>query len=90
MPLSFTRAAFRPDDRAPLVGIVYITLSLCPAIGAVVLPWAAWRAGAVHWWVPATAAVVAEYGLPFHSTAIELVVVAALTAASGVLGLRGG
>jgi len=73
-----------------LVGAVWMTLMLCLGLGLAVLPWAAWRAGAVHWWVPAlaTVAVVAEFGLPFHSTASEVVVFTALAAAYGAIGLR--
>ncbi len=79
----------RMTDSA-LVATVATTLFVCFAIGAAVLPWAAWRAGAVHWWVPvlATVAVVAEFGLPFHSTASEIVVFTALAAAYGAIGLR--
>ena len=49
-----------------------------------------WRAGAVHWWVPAlaTVAVLVEYGLPFHTTQIEVVVFTAWTVAFGAIGLR--
>ena len=73
-----------------LVGIVSTTLMLSFGLGAAVLPWAAWRAGAVHWWVPAlaTVAIVAEFGLPFRSTATEIVVFGALTTAYGAIGLR--
>jgi hypothetical protein len=67
-----------------------MTLMLCLGIGLAVVPWAAWRAGAVHWWVPAlaTIAVVAEFGLPFRSTASEIAVFAALGVAYGTIGLR--
>jgi hypothetical protein len=73
-----------------LTGVIWLTLSLCFALGLAVLPWAAWRAGAVHWWVPtlATVAVLAEFGLPFRSTASEIAVFAALAAAYGAIGLR--
>jgi hypothetical protein len=83
-------AYFDRLTESSLTGTVWITLMLCFAIGAALLPWAAWRAGAVHWWVPAlaTVAVVAEFGLPFHSTASEVVVFTALTAAFGTIGLR--
>jgi hypothetical protein len=83
-------AYFDRLTESSLTGMVWITLMLCFAVGAAVLPWAAWRAGAVHWWVPAlaTVAVLAEFGLPFHSTASEIVVFAALTAAHGAIGLR--
>lgn len=83
-------AYFDRMTESSLVGVVWITLTLSFALGVAVLPWAAWRAGAVHWWVPAlvTVAVVVEYGLPFHSTPIEVVVFAAWTAAFGAIGLR--
>ena len=73
-----------------LVGIVSTTLMLSFGLGAAVLPWAAWRAGAVSWWVPAlaTVAIVAEFGLPFRSTVTEIVVFGALTTAYGAIGLR--
>lgn len=73
-----------------LVGIVWLPLMLSFGLGLAVLPWAAWRAGAVHWWVPAlaTLAVAAQFGLPFHSTASEIVVFTALTAVFGTIGLR--
>ena len=73
-----------------LTGAVWVPLMLCSAVGGILLPWAARRAGAVHWWVPAlaTVALVAEFGLPFHSTASEVAVFAALTAAYGAIGVR--
>jgi hypothetical protein len=73
-----------------LTGAVWLTLSLCFALGLAVLPWAAWRAGAVHWWAPTltTVAVVAEFGLPFRSTASEIAVFAALAVGFGAIGLR--
>jgi hypothetical protein len=83
-------AYFDRLTESSLTGAVWLPLMLCLGIGLAVLPWAAWRAGAVHWWVPAlaTVAVVAEFGLPFHSTASEIVVFAALAAAYGTIGLR--
>jgi hypothetical protein len=73
-----------------LVGTIWTTLLLCFGLGAAILPWAARRAGAVHWWVPAlaTVAVVAEFGLPFRSTTTEIVVFGTLTAAFGAIGVR--
>jgi hypothetical protein len=73
-----------------VVGTVSTSLLLCFGLGAAILPWAALRAGAVHWWVPAltTVALLAEFGLPVHSTATELVVFVALAAAYGAIGLR--
>ncbi len=83
-------AYFDRLTESALTGAVWMTLMLCLGIGLAVLPWAAWRAGAVHWWVPAlaTVAVAAEFGLPFHSTASEIVVFAALAVAYGTIGLR--
>jgi hypothetical protein len=73
-----------------LTGAVWLPLMLSFALGGILLPWAARRAGAVHWWVPtlATVALAAEFGLPFHSTASEVAVFAALTVAYGAIGLR--
>jgi hypothetical protein len=73
-----------------LTGAVGLTLMLSLGLGLLLLPWAAWRAGAVHRWVPAlaTVAVVAEFGLPFHSTVSEVAVFAALAVAYGAIGLR--
>jgi hypothetical protein len=83
-------AYFDRLTESSLTGAVWMPLMLCLGIGLAVLPWAAWRAGAVHWWVPAlaTVAVAAEFGLPFRSTASEIVVFAALAAAYGTIGLR--
>jgi hypothetical protein len=77
-------------SESSLTGIVWTTLMVSWALGLLILPWAARRAGTVHWWVPtlATIAVVAEFGLPFRSTATELGVFAALAAAYGTIGLR--
>jgi hypothetical protein len=83
-------AYFDRLTESSLAGGVWMSLMLCLGIGLAVLPWAAWRAGAVHWWVPAlaTAAVAVEFGLPFHSTASEVVVFAVLAAAYGTIGVR--
>ena len=83
-------AYFDRLTESSLVGAVSMTLMLCFGLGAAILPWAARRAGAVPWWVPtlATVAVVAEFGLPFRSTATEIGVFAALVAAYGAVGLR--
>jgi hypothetical protein len=71
-------------------GLVWTVVMVSWGLGMLILPWAAWRAGAVHWWVPAvaTVAVLSEFLLPFRSTATELVVFAALAVAFGVIGLR--
>ncbi|UOY02006.1 hypothetical protein [Blastococcus sp. PRF04-17] len=83
-------AYFDRLTESSLTGAVWLPLMLFLGIGLAVLPWAAWRAGAVHWWAPAlaTVAVVAEFGLPFRSTASEVVVFTALAAAYGTIGLR--
>jgi hypothetical protein len=83
-------AYFDRLTESSLTGAVWMTLMLCLGIGLAVLPWAAWRAGAVQWWIPAlaTVAVVAEFGLPYHSTASEIAVFAALAVVFGHLGIR--
>jgi hypothetical protein len=83
-------AYFDRLTESSLTGAVWLPLMLCFGVGGIVLPWAARRAGAVHWWVPvlATVALVVEFGLPFHSTASEVAVFAALTVANGAIGLR--
>jgi hypothetical protein len=83
-------AYFDRLTESSLTGAVWLPLMLCFGVGGILLPWAARRAGAVHWWVPAlaTVALVAEFGLPFHSTASEVAVFTALTVAYGTIGLR--
>jgi hypothetical protein len=77
-------------NASPVLGYVAFPLILCFGLGVLVLPWAAWRAGAAHWWVPAvgTTAVLAEQVLPFRSTPITVVVLVAVTVVFGHLGLR--
>lgn len=83
-------AYFDRLTESSLTGAVWMTLMLSFGLGLLMLPWATWRAGAVPVWVPAlaTVAVVAEFGLPFHSTASEIAVFTALTVAYGTIGLR--
>ncbi len=72
------------------VGLIAFPLIMCFALAVLVLPWAAWRAGAIHWWVPAvtTVAVLVEELSPFRSTASTVVVLTAVTVAYGALGVR--
>jgi hypothetical protein len=73
-----------------VVGLVAFPLIMCFALAVLVLPWAAWRAGAIHWWVPAvtTVAVLVEELSPVRSTAMTVVVLTAVTIAYGALGVR--
>ncbi len=79
----------RLNDSA-LLGAVAFPLILCFGLGVAILPWGAWRAGAVQWWVPALAtAVLAAHlalpeTLPYAGTAKML----ALTVAYTALGLQ--
>jgi hypothetical protein len=77
-------------NASPVLGFVAFPLILCFALGVLVLPWAAWRAGAVHWWVPglATVAVLVEEGLPFGSPAVSIGTLTAVTVAFVAMGLR--
>ena len=40
-------------NESAVLGAVAFPLILCFGLGVAVLPWAAWRAGAVGWWAPA-------------------------------------
>ena len=77
-------------NASPAIGAIAFPLILCFGLAVAVLPWGAWRAGAVHWWVPvlATAAVVAEMGLPFRTTLSVTAILVAATVAYTALGLR--
>jgi hypothetical protein len=77
-------------NASPVLAVVAFPLILCFALGVLILPWAAWRAGAAHWWVPAvgTVAVLVEEALPFRTTAVSVVVLGAVTVVFGVLGVR--
>lgn len=72
------------------IGAITFPLILCFGLAVAVLPWGAWRAGAVHWWVPAlaTAAVVAETVLPFQNTVVATAVLLAATVAYTALGVK--
>jgi hypothetical protein len=77
-------------NESPVLGFVAWPLILCFALGLLVLPWAAWRAGAAHWWVPAvvTVAVLVEEFSPLRGTAVTVAVLTAVTVAFGYLGAR--
>jgi hypothetical protein len=72
------------------IGAITFPLIFCFGLGVMILPWAAWRAGVVHWWVPAvvTAAALAEMLLPFRSTASDTVILTVVTVGYAALGLR--
>ena len=77
-------------NASPVLGFVAFPLIVCFALGVLILPWAAWRAGAVHWWAPAvgTVAVLVEEGLPFRSDTVTIVILGAVTVVFGYIGLR--
>jgi hypothetical protein len=72
------------------IGAVAFPLIMCFGLGVAVLPWAAWRAGAIGWWAPAvaTAAVVAAQGLPFSHDLLTLATLVAITVVFGALGVK--
>ena len=77
-------------NASPELGFVVFPLILSFGLGVLILSWAAWRAGAAHWWVPAvvTVAVLVEEVLPFRTTAVTVAVLVAVTVAFGHLGVR--
>ena len=77
-------------NESAVLGAVAFPLILCFGLGVAVLPWAAWRAGAVGWWAPAvaTAVVVVAQGLPFSNDVLDLATVTALVVVFGSLGVR--
>ena len=77
-------------NASPVLGFVAFPLILCFGLGVLILPWAAWRAGAVHWWAPAvaTVGVLVEEGLPIRSNSITIVVLVVVTVVFGYLGAR--
>lgn len=77
-------------NESAVLGWTAFPLIMCFGLGVAILPWAAWRAGAVHWWAPAvaTAAVLVAQGLPFSNDLIAVATVAALLAVFGHLGVR--
>ena len=77
-------------NESAAIGAIAFPLILCFGLGVAVLPWAAWRAGAVGLWAPvvATAAVVVAQGLPFTDDVVTLTTIGAITVVFGHLGLR--
>jgi hypothetical protein len=77
-------------NESAVLGWIAFPLIMCFGLGVAILPWGAWRAGAVGWWAPAlsTAAVVVAQGLPFSNDLISLATVVALVVVYGYLGLR--
>ena len=77
-------------NASPVLGFVAFPLILCFALGVLVLPWAAWRAGAIGIWAPvvATVAVLAHFGLPITITVVEVALLTLLTVVFGALGVR--
>ena len=77
-------------NESPVLGFVAFPLILCFGLGVLVLPWAAWRAGAVAVWAPlvATAAVLAHLVLPESVLAVEVAGLVALSVVFGYLGVR--
>lgn len=77
-------------NASPALGAIAFPLILSFGLSVAVLPWGAWRAGAVHWWVPAlaTAAFVAETALPFRTTLSATAILVAASVAYTALGLR--
>jgi heme/copper-type cytochrome/quinol oxidase subunit 3 len=72
------------------IGAVVFPLTLCFALGVVLLVWAAWRAGALPIWAPVavTVAVLAEELLPTDIVAVETAIIVVMTGVYGFLGLR--
>jgi hypothetical protein len=77
-------------NESAAVGAIAFPLILCFGLGVAVLPWGAWRAGAVHWWVPAlaTAVFVAHTVLPADVPGVAVGALAALAVAYAALGLQ--
>ena len=76
-------------NQSAALGAIAFPLILCFGLGAVLLPWAAWRAGAVGLWAPAvaTAAVVVGQGLPVSNDVTVLATLTGLVAVFGYLGV---
>ncbi len=77
-------------NESAVLGAVAFPLILCFGLAVAVLPWAAWRAGAVGVWAPvvATAAVLVAQGLPFSHDILELSTLIAIVVVFGHLGVR--
>ena len=74
----------------PVLGFVAFPLILCFGLGVLVLPWAAWRAGAAPLWAPlvATTVVLSHFLLPETVLAVEVAGLVALSVVFGYLGVR--
>jgi hypothetical protein len=77
-------------NQSAVLGAIAFPLIICFGLGAMLLPWAAWRAGAVGLWAPvvATAAVLIGQGLPFSNLLTVLATVSGLVVVFGHLGIR--
>jgi hypothetical protein len=77
-------------NESTVLGYVAFPLILCFGLGVLVLPWAAWRAGAAALWAPvvATVVVLAHFVLPETVLAVEVAGMLALSAVFGSLGVR--
>jgi hypothetical protein len=77
-------------NESAVLGAVAFPLILCFGLGVAVLPWGAWRAGAVGVWAPlvATAAVLVAQALPFSHDVLELAALIAIVVVFGYLGVR--
>ncbi|TFV74293.1 hypothetical protein E4P39_12395 [Blastococcus sp. CT_GayMR19] len=77
-------------NESAVLGAVAFPLILCFGLGVALLPWAAWRAGAVGVWAPAlaTVAVLVGQGLPFSNDVTVLATVSALVVVFVHLGVR--
>jgi hypothetical protein len=71
------------------LGYVAFPLILCFGLGMLVLPWAAWRAGAAALWAPvvATAVVLAHFVLPESVVPVEAAGLVVLAVVFGYLGV---
>jgi hypothetical protein len=77
-------------NESTTLGAVAFPLILCFGLGVLVLPWAAWRAGAAALWAPvvATVVVLAHFVLPETGAAVEVAGLVALAVVFGYLGVR--
>ena len=77
-------------NESPVLGFVAFPLILCFGLAVLVLPWAAWRAGAVAVWAPvaATAVVVVHFALPESVPAVEGAGLVVLSVVFGYLGVQ--
>ena len=77
-------------NQSAVLGAVAFPLIACFGLGAALLPWAAWRAGAVGLWAPvvATVAVLIGQALPFRNDVTVLASLTGLVLVFGSLGVR--